>query len=96
MNNISIRQQEFDQEVRALLDNKLTRRFMMRLVVEACHTFSSGFDYNARAYGILAKREVGLWLLNICREVDLEKTQLAEKEYFEMLKQQRKEIQYGE
>lgn len=80
-----------DREIRFLLEHREGRVLLWRLVVELCHVFDSGYPHNAAAYSLLAKQEIGKLLLNLCREIDLEKTQQAEREYWELLEKERKQ-----
>jgi len=76
-----------ENEIRFMLDDKRGRLFLWRLIVEACHVFDVGFQHNAAAYSLLAKQDIGKILLNAAREIDLEKIQLAEREYHKLLEE---------
>lgn len=80
-----------DEEFKFLLGDRRGRIFLWRLLVETCHVFDSGYQHNAAAYSQLAKREIGLFLLNICRTIDLALTQQAEREYWELIERSKKE-----
>ena len=45
-----------------------------------------GFEPNETAYCLLAKQDVGKVLMNFAKKIDLEKFNLAEKEYNQMIK----------
>lgn len=77
-----------DKELRYLLKDTLGRCFFMRLLYEDLKVYDSGFSCNAMAYTLLAKKEVGLRLLDQAKRVDFDKVQLAEKEYLEMIDQE--------
>lgn len=86
-----------DREIKFILGSPLGRVFLWRLIYEICHTFDSEFQTNASAYVLLGKQQIGKRLLNALRAVNMEKTQLAEREYFELLEheKQQKENENG-
>ena len=77
-----------DEDIIYMLKDSLGRCFLMKLLYEDCGVFDSSFQCNASAYTLLAKKEIGLRLLDQAKRVDLSKVQLAEREYLESLKQE--------
>lgn len=77
-----------DKEIRYMLKDPLGRSFFMRLLYEDLRVFDSGFQCNATAYTLLAKKEIGCRLLDQAKRVDFSKVQLAEQEYLDSLKQE--------
>lgn len=70
-----------------LLGDPDLRVFLWGLIAADCHVFETAFPLNAGAYCLLAKQEVGKRLLADIKAVDAEKMLLAEREYWEMLKE---------
>lgn len=87
-----------DRELEFLLAHREGRILLYRLVVELCHVFDVEYPHNAAAYSLLAKQEIGKKLLNACREVNPVQTQLAEREYWQLVEDSKKqqEDQHGE
>lgn len=79
----------YEEEMRAMLATPKTRRFLFRLITEACHVFDVGFQTNAGAYCLMAKQDVGKTLMNFAKKIDLDKFNQAEKEYNQAIKNSR-------
>lgn len=77
----------YENELRTLLSNPVTRIFVWRLIVEDCKVFEETFPMNASAYVLLAKQEIGKRLLNDLKQTDPESVYKAEQEYNELMKQ---------
>lgn len=77
MNN----QAHYESEIRELLSSRTLRIFFWRLIVEECRVFQSDFTFNASAYALLAKQEIGKRLLADAKAIHPEGVIQAEKDY---------------
>lgn len=84
--NQTFNAKHYEKEMKFMLDNPLSRIFLFRLITESCHTFDIGFAHNASAYSLLAKQDIGKVLMLFAKEIDLDKFNQAEKEYYQMIK----------
>ena len=80
-------QRHYDEELRTMLGNPVTRVFLWRLIVEDCHVFDEDVPLNASAYPLLAKQAIGKRLLADMKAISPELTFQAEIEYNELRKQ---------
>ena len=85
----TINQMHYENEIRTMLGNSVTRVFLWRLVVEDCHVFDMDAPLNASAYALLAKQSIGKQLLADMKAVSPELTFQAEKEYNDLIRQTR-------
>ena len=90
-NKLTINGEHYRQEIKFMLKHKPGRIFLMRLITEGCHVFDVGFETNASAYALLSVQDLGKKLMNVAKEIDFEKFQLAEREYRELIDQSRQE-----
>lgn len=72
-------------EIAYMLADPRGRRFLWRILTELCQLDVTSFPQNAGIYALCGKQQVGRILLRACREIDLEKTQQAECEYYALL-----------
>jgi hypothetical protein len=79
----------YEEEMRAVLANPKTRRFLFRLISEGCHVFDVGFPTNAAVYSLCAQQDLGKKLMNFAKKIDFDKFNQAEKEYNQMIENSR-------
>ena len=70
------------EEIRYVLADERGRRFLWRLFTELFQLDVTSFPQNAGIYALCGKQQAGRILLRACREFDLDKVQLAEREYY--------------
>ena len=72
------------EELKFILGNPLSRRFFWRLLTETLQIDVTSFPHNAAIYSLCGKQQAGKILLRAARVVDLDKTHLAEREYYDL------------
>jgi len=70
---------------KALADPNI-RLLLWHIVYDRLYVFEPGYNHNATAYSLLAKKEAGLQLLAWMKSVDPDMVNLAESEYNTLLK----------
>lgn len=80
-------QMHYEEEIRTMLGNPVTRVFLWRFIVEDCHVFDPDAPLNASAYALLAKQSIGKRLLADMKAVSPESTFQAEREYDDLIRQ---------
>ena len=79
-----------------MLDSRTLRVFLWRLIVEDCKVFQEDFPTNASAYCLLAKQEIGKRLLADAKAIDPDAVFAAEREYMDLMEQQKLIYREGE
>lgn len=72
-----------DREIKMMLETPTGRSFLMRMLYELFHIYDIGFPH-------MDLRDAGLKLRNLIASIDMDKLQLAEREYREALKKEEK------
>ena len=83
----TLNQMHYEEEIRTMLGNPVTRVFLWRFIVEDCHVFDTDAPLNASAYALLAKQSIGKRLLADMKAISPELTFQAEKEYNDLFRQ---------
>lgn len=78
-------QKHYREALAAMLENRLTRILLWRIIVEDCKVFEESFPMNASAYCLLAKQEIGKRLLADAKAVSPERVYEAEQEYRQLM-----------
>ena len=68
----------------AMADPKM-RVLLWHVVADRLHVFEPGYNHNATAYSLLAKKEAGLLLLEWMKAVSPQGAFMAETEYNELI-----------
>ena len=79
-----ISRQACEEELKFILRNPLSRRFFWRLLTETLLLDVTSFPHNAAIYSLCGKQQAGRELLRAARVVDLDNTQKAEREYYDL------------